>query len=139
MRAFNDFGFQINHCDTCLNDENESDELILGKPKCKIEGICKHFGNARKDEIGDLIGCPLDWLSQGGLAQFETISDRIISLSAWDGVPLPTISFYPYACGDVDMTEDLFQELLEIKINAFRMETLRERSRAQKRASHGVG
>ena len=139
MRVKRDFGFQNEYCERCLNSEDEQDELVSGRPPCKVNGYCKHLGNAKQDELIGLSGCPLDWLRQGGLEQFEIISERIISLSAWDGVPLPTVSFYPCACGVVDMDEELFQELLDIKLHAIRMETLQERARAQKRLSHGIG
>lgn len=138
MRVSRDFGFQKYYCETCAHSQDEQDELISGRPACRAVGVCKHFGNAKQEELSDLSGCPLDWLRQGGLEQFETVSDRIISLSGWDGVPLPTASFYPCACGTVDMDEDLFQELLEIKLHAVRMETLQERERAHKRVSNGI-
>ena len=96
----NEFGFDSSSCNSCKYDKEESDELIDGVPHCLKEGYCKHLKNVKmiiKKE--GLDGNPMNFYKAGCLDRFETISEQIIALSPYDGMKLPTISFYPHMGG----------------------------------------
>lgn len=123
------FGFEIQDCARCLNEEQ--DEFEEGKPFCEVFGYCKHFANAKQSAPK---GRPTSYLDAGGLYSFEKIAEKIISLSAWDGSNLPSISFYSNATGSTDMSEEMFQDLLLMKLNEEKSYILSERKRANDRA-----
>lgn len=70
------------------------------------------------------------FLDAGGLWRFEEISNRLFSLSSWDGAKLPTIDAYPWISGTLDMDEDSFQNLLVMKLTKTKETILIERQRS---------
>ena len=71
------------------------------------------------------------------LFEFERVSDSIINLSPYDGSNLPSVSFYPNFSCVIDMEEDIFQTLLETKLNKMKVMILSDRAKKMQRASNG--
>lgn len=69
------------------------------------------------------------YIDAGGLWRFEQVSNRLLSLSSWDGAKLPTIDAYPFCTGELDMEEELFQDLLGMKLATMKETILVERQR----------
>ena len=126
-----DLGFEKNSCFNCIY--NEKDELDNGRPICETENKCKHFAHIKKTWCPS--GNPNEYLFANGIQDFYAISEKIINLSSWDGANLPTVSFYQNAVGKVGIDEELFQDLLSIKLNHIRRNIIDERIRTAQRGS----
>ena len=123
-----EYGFEESSCFSCKNSADEKDELIDGVPFCLKEGYCKHLKNVKsviKQE--GLEGNPLNFYEAGGLRIFEELSEQIYSLSPYDGLKLPTATFYPYMEGHSDMSAIEFVSLLAVKTNYIRNSILSKR------------
>lgn len=113
-------------CVECLEDPEFADELIDGIPQCEACGVCKHFASCKGIAPK---GNPMRYIDAGGLWRFEQVSNRLLSLSSWDGAKLPTIDAYPFCTGELDMEEELFQDLLAMKLATMKETILVERQR----------
>jgi len=84
----------------------------------------------------ELDGNPLNFFKGGCLARFEAISEQIIALSPYDGMKLPTVSFFPHMEGEVDHTPEDFIQLLSLKTSYIRNSMLDQRLKEARR--HGT-
>ena len=117
-----DFGFRLSECFGCGGIDD--DEYNYDTRPCKNGGVCKLLSHvpthAPKGYIPNL-------LNAGNLGEFENVANKIINLSGFDGAELPTVDFYSHACGDVYMDEEMFQDLLQIKLLRLRKSIIDER------------
>ena len=77
----------------------------------------------------------MNFYNAAGLDNFETLVNQIISLSPYDGMKLPTVSFYSNMEGVSDMLPGEFIDLLSIKISYIRNSMVTERNRQIERNS----
>lgn len=124
LRANLDFGFQAGDCISCLNDPEEAEELEEGRPSCQVIGICKHFASCKSTAPR---GNPTTHLYAGGLREFIDLSDRILSLSPFDGAELPSLQAYPWVSGTTPIPETEFQDLLAQRLNRLRNHIIKKR------------
>lgn len=131
-----ELGFDESSCFSCKHSKEEADELIDGVPQCIKEGHCKHLNNAKHliDRDG-LNGNPTLFIEAPGLENFEYLTEIIYSLSPYDGLKLPTATFFTAMEGESDLLAADFLELLALKTNYIRNNILEERARAQMKAS----
>jgi hypothetical protein len=117
-----DFGFDLASCRGCKSGEDG--EFTEQELPCKNGGVCKLLNHVKSHAPRGYIPNLLD---AGGLADFDYISNRIINLSKFDGAELPSVDFYSNACGSVYMDEELFQDLLQLKLMRVRKSIIDER------------